>query len=142
MPAFYSVVEVAAVIGLLVSLVLVVRAWRVLPSEIPIHFGFSGEPDGWGPRGCIVIVPAGALLMWAGLTIPGRFFGTAGDPTMWMLVVCKAEVVWLFTYMTWKTVQVALKKAVGLGRWFLPMSLVLVAATMIAYFVCAIFNIQ
>jgi len=40
----------AASSAILVSAAIIVRFWYVLPSSIPIHFGFSRQPDAWGDR--------------------------------------------------------------------------------------------
>ncbi len=31
-------------------------AWPSLPEQMPTHWGVSGEPDGWGPRGVAVAI--------------------------------------------------------------------------------------
>lgn len=36
-----------------------------LPAEIPMHFGFTGEADAWGPKWSLTIV----LALWAALQI-------------------------------------------------------------------------
>ena len=151
MPILYTAAEAIAAIGLLVSLVLIIWVWHSLPEQIPTHFGAVGKPDGWGPKGFTVAVPLTAFFLWVGLTILGRYPNALGYPVsisqanalyqyrlmMWILVVSKIEVTWLFTYITWKTVQVSFAKAEGLGAWFLPLSLILVVCTMIMYFVFA-----
>jgi hypothetical protein len=47
------------------SLVQAARMYRFLPARIPIHFGFRGEPDGWGKRGMIWLMPIISALMVA-----------------------------------------------------------------------------
>lgn len=45
-----------------------IQAWRMyrfLPARIPIHFGFRGEPDGWGKRGMIWLLPIISVVMVA-----------------------------------------------------------------------------
>src|SRR5688500_5239102 len=45
-----------------------IQAWRMyrfLPARIPIHFGLRGEPDGWGKRGMIWLLPIISVLMVA-----------------------------------------------------------------------------
>lgn len=124
MSIFSIALELAAVVGILLSFVLVIKSWRDLPSEIPIHFGFSGEPDGWGPKSFAVILPVVNLIMWAGFTLLNRIPGTPVDPVMnWVLLVSKVDIIWMFTYITWKMIQTALKQAEGLGKLFLPVSL-------------------
>jgi hypothetical protein len=47
------------------GLVQAARMYRFLPARIPIHFGFRGEPDGWGKRGMIWLLPIISVLMVA-----------------------------------------------------------------------------
>src|SRR5688500_3766363 len=44
--------------------------WSELPERVPIHFGFSGEVNGWGPRGMIFSIPVGALFIFLTTQIP------------------------------------------------------------------------
>lgn len=133
MSILYIVLELTTVVGLLLSFIIVIRAWSVLPSEIPIHFGFSGKPDGWGPKYFAAILPVVSLIMWAGFTLLNKISGTPTDPMMtWILIVCKADVVWMFTYITWKMIQTALKQADGLGKLFLPISLLPIGLVVVA----------
>src|SRR6266404_7760467 len=65
--------EVVAVSGLLFHLVLVTRAWASLPSTIPVHYGFSGQPDAWGGRIEILELPVVSVLLYFGLTLLARY---------------------------------------------------------------------
>ncbi len=46
---------------------------------------------------------------------------------------CAGWIVWLFAYIQWKTIQVALGQADGLGSAFLPVFLVVLTATAIYF---------
>ena len=46
-----------------------------------------------------------------------------------LLCALKAEIVWIFTYIEWRTIQVASDQAVGLSPLFLPILLVLIFGT-------------
>lgn len=46
---------------------------------------------------------------------------------------CADWIVWLFAYIQWKTIQVALGQADGLGSAFLPVFLVILTATAIYF---------
>jgi uncharacterized membrane protein len=50
------------------SLIQAGRMYPFLPPKIPIHFGFRGEPDGWGSRGMIWLLPIISVLMVAFLS--------------------------------------------------------------------------
>lgn len=67
------VLEVAAAAGLIAHAVLLARAWMTLSDTIPVHFGISGQPDKWEPKGELLVLPALSLLVYAGLTWIGRY---------------------------------------------------------------------
>lgn len=47
--------------------------WRLLPKSIPVHFGFNGQPDTWGPANQIFLMPALALGLYLALTVAVHF---------------------------------------------------------------------
>ncbi len=49
-----AVLAPAILAGLLVYLAII---YHTLPETIPTHFNFAGEPDGWGSRGTVWILP-------------------------------------------------------------------------------------
>lgn len=53
------------------SLAWTVAVYSSLPDEVPIHFNFRGEIDGWGPRPMVWVLPvlllgSERLLAWVG----------------------------------------------------------------------------
>lgn len=57
---FLALVSIIALIGHIIHLVV---AWADVPDEIAIHFT-NGEPDGWGPKFMLLIMPVIGLLIW------------------------------------------------------------------------------
>jgi len=47
----------------LAAVAILVFAWPSLPAELPVHWGVSGRPDEWAPRGWVV----GVMLALAAL---------------------------------------------------------------------------
>lgn len=45
-----TVFEVVSVLLLIVMWAVIIRFMRDLPETIPVHFGFTGEPDGYGSK--------------------------------------------------------------------------------------------
>lgn len=39
------------------TIIYVIFNYQVLPEEIPIHFNFIGEADGWGGKATILVIP-------------------------------------------------------------------------------------
>ena len=142
-------VEIAALVGVLLTVVVIVQSWPTLPDTIPTHFGVSGQPDAWGSRVSLWLLPGiSILLVYIPLTIFSRFPHIGNYPwniteenaeTQYQLVRSmmgwiKAETVWLITYIIWKTIQVACGKASGLGTTFLWIFLLLIFLTPAIYF--------
>lgn len=55
------------------TLILIAVRWRVLPEQIPSHYNFAGEIDGWSGRGMLFIMPAIGILVDITFIIVERF---------------------------------------------------------------------
>jgi len=53
--------EVAAALGLLVTIWVIGRDFSAIEGPAPIHFGLSGEPDAYGGKGWLLVTPAISL---------------------------------------------------------------------------------
>jgi uncharacterized membrane protein len=144
--------EMIAVTGLILGLVLPVCYWSLLPERVPSHFGASGQADAWSARGFVWLLPAVTVFVYLLLTlvslIPPRYYNYPWRITeenaprqvrivRRLLCVLKAELVWLFVYLTWQTIRVALGQVSGLGSTFLPVTLAVVFGTVLYYFIRA-----
>lgn len=139
--------EAFAAIGLVTILVLTYRYWPVVPSMIPTHFGVTGMADAWGGKETLLLLPTVSVLMYATMTLISRYPQLYNYP--WpitgqnaeiqyrlarsFMVCSKTEIMWLFTFIQWKTVQTAAGKAEGLGTAFLPVFLVFIIGTLAIY---------
>lgn len=56
--------EFAVAIAILLAILIILQFWAVLPSRIPIHFGFYGQPDAWGDKVMIWLLPAVAAMIF------------------------------------------------------------------------------
>lgn len=108
----YNLAEFFSILGVVVAMAAVVRAWRDLPDQIPIRFRWSGEPSRRAGKASIVVIPMAALAIWAIFT-----FGSGEAVRYWSVVLCKLELIWLFAYLTWRMIQVGLGRSRGLGKW-------------------------
>lgn len=133
--------EAAALGGLLASLYLLLD-YSSLPDDVPKSFDLSGAPQRWGNKGVLFVLPTGSLLLYLLLTFLGKHIGFFQNPrltpeealrecdmTRLTLCVVKAEVSWLFAYIEWRTIRVALGQATGLGPYFTPVLLIILLAT-------------
>lgn len=125
--------------------------WSALPREIPTHFTFSGEPDAWGNRGMLWMLPAITAVSFASLAFLARFphifnylwkITEENAPRQYalarrLLFAMAAEVAWLFLYITWRMIRTAFGEVHGLGWAFLTIVLVVMAGTITVYLVNA-----
>lgn len=127
-----KVVEFAAAVGLGFAIASAAFYYPMLPKTIPTHFGVSGAVDGWGPKSTLLMLPVIALIMYILFSVVCRFPHTFNYPVpitdenaerqyriglsaiRWL----KMEIIWMFAYLNWQTIQVTLGKAKGLGLTF------------------------
>ena len=131
--------ESLAVVFLAIGWWIAFRSYPSLPERIPVHFGISGEADGWGGRWMIFLMPLIATLIFAlEWFLFSRAVGSPKMPTTMNLPLhfLLLELTGLFTYITWRISEVALERVNGLGVWFLPVVMLGMAGT-IAWMVIA-----
>jgi uncharacterized membrane protein len=125
-----SAVTLAAAIGD------VALHWRILPQRIPIHFGASGDPNGWGDKNMLLLLLSSTIGMAILLTIAETRQRLINVPLnvdrdspqvrsilRSMAIVMKAVIILAFFWITDATMRTALGEAHGLGRAFLPLFL-------------------
>jgi hypothetical protein len=122
------------IIILALSWWIALSAYPNLPERIPTHFGFTGEADGWGARWTIFLMPLiGTLMFVLDYWLFNRVVVGDSRPippavkTPLHLLLLELSVV--FTFITWRTSEVAFGRARGLGPWFLPVTLFAVLGT-------------
>jgi len=141
-------IDAISLVGLLIMAGCLVYYWPLLPETVPTHFGFSGQADGWGSKTTLLIFPIFGLVLFIIMTIVGFFPHTYNYP--WKITEknaqdqyrlakalmgwLKAEIIWMFLYLTWMTVSIALGRAEALGALFAPLFLILFFGTMGLYF--------
>ncbi|MGI6679205.1 MAG: DUF1648 domain-containing protein [Dehalobacterium sp.] len=140
--------DVISIIGLILMASCLIYYWPILPSTIPTHFNASGVPDSWGGKSTLLLLPVGALVMYVLFFVINFFphiynypwpiteknaraqYRLARSLLGWM----KAEIIWLFLYITWVTVLVALGRQDGMGPAFIFVSLGVIFGTVGVYF--------
>ena len=146
--------EAVSIFGLLLLLLLTFQSWEDIPESVPQHFNISGEVDIWGRKELLIFLPIGAVLLYAALSIirkyPHRFnypwkiteanaraqYQIARHLLAWL----KAETIWSFLYLQWMMIQIALGRAEGLNKAFLPMFLLVIFGTLGVYLVKLVRN--
>lgn len=127
-------IDSLAIVVLIICWWIAFSVYPRLPERIPIHFGITGEADGWGARWMIFLMPLIGTLI---LSLNNWVFkyGSLGSdrpipPDMKAPVhLLLLELIVMFTYITWRMSEVAFGRARGLGVWFLPVTLLVIFAT-------------
>jgi len=145
------VMELIALLAIAATWGMIAFSWKSLPDRVPSHFDFAGKPDAWSGRWVLLLLPAIAVAVYAMLTgirsIPHRFnypwritpenaarqYRMAVSLIVWL----KTEVVFMFAYLTWETIHTAQGNSVGIGRFFLPVVIGGLFATIAIYMVAA-----
>lgn len=149
--AFDLALLVLGGVGAALSIIVPLVYWGGLPEKIPTHFNIAGEPDGWGSKRTLLLLPALGVLMYALLAFMSRFphvynylwkiteenAATQYRCARRLILALGAEVAWLFLYIMWGTIRVATGEAADLGVVFLVVTLAVMLGTFVIYFVNA-----
>jgi uncharacterized membrane protein len=120
-PAVDYVLEVVAALLLVGMLALTLLSFGQLPEQIPTHYNAAGAADAFGARWTLLILPVVGAVLWGLLTLVNRF------PHLWnypvkitehnaasqyrrgrtFMALLKVEVMGMFTYLVWGTIQTA-----------------------------------
>ncbi|HNX85393.1 MAG TPA: DUF1648 domain-containing protein [Bacteroidales bacterium] len=146
------IMECVALLGLLAFVGTMVYFFPRLPGRIPSHFDAAGYPDEWDGKSSLWGLAAIAFFIYTLLTllnlIPHRFnFPVRITPnnalrqyTMAIRLVryLKGTLVWMFFYIQWSILRVALFNSSGMGEWFLPVTIVIFLLPLIVYAVLSL----
>jgi len=137
-------IEVCSLIGIIINIGVIIMFWPKLPLTVPSHFGLSGKPDSWNGKWFVLISPIISLALYLFITVISRYPHIFNYP--WNIteenagvqyklartaIIClKTELVWIFTYIDWTIIQVAMNRARGLGNEFLLLVVLVVFGTL------------
>ncbi len=143
--------DLLAIVAILYTIYIIFANYRAMPETIPSHFGFSGKPDAYSGKGTVFLLPIVSIILYAGMALVARKPHVFNYPVTitvanaereyilarQFLATIRAAIVCMFTYLTWSLIEVAQGKTFGLGSFFLPVILVLMAVSIIIYIVKA-----
>jgi len=138
-----NVTEVLAVLGIIVNALILYYYWPALPDVIPTHFGISGEADGWGSKNTLFLLVGTNVGLYVMMTVLNFFphtFNYLVEITeknaraqyanaRLMMNFMKVELVYLFAYVTWGTVQAALGNASGLDDRIMIIAIIVITVS-------------
>jgi uncharacterized membrane protein len=135
--------ELIAAAGLVFSAAVVADFYSRLPERIATHFNGEGVANGFGARSTLWVLVGIALLLYSTLSVinfvprivnlkrplaPDQDKALLAE-SMAMVGWIKAEVCWMFAYLCLAMVRNGMGLQVGIGSWFLPLTLVVVFGT-------------
>lgn len=138
--------EVLAALALAFLFVNAGQAWQEAPARYPTHFNAAGEPDKWGTRDSLWLLPVIGAWEYLLLTVLSRAnirynlpSGVAADDpgaraeARELITAVKAGTLLIVAYIHSRTVAAAGGSAAGLGIWFVPVSVVLLLGLVAIY---------
>ena len=76
----YLIMNIIGVHALLGSTLFVIIMWSQIPDQIPTHYNFAGEADGYGGKGSLIFMMVLAWFMFILITVLMRFPNTWNMP--------------------------------------------------------------
>jgi uncharacterized membrane protein len=142
-----KVLLMLSIFGIVAMFVYVMLIWPQLPETIPQHFNFKGEPDGFGGKGSILVLPFVGLGLFILTTLLSQIPNVFNYPdnvteeqkqrlyVHWRICLSwlQTQMIYFLLYGVRQTAQVALGKANGLGIYALPIFLFMVLGTIIYF---------
>jgi len=141
------ILEVLAFAGIVFLVAMPAYYYPHLPDSIPRHFNLRGEPDGWSGKGGLLLTPVTCVVMYVSLTVVSRFPHIFNYPwpiteanarrqytlSKQMMSAVKLNIVAIFSYITWGTIQTALGRQKGLSPSFAIISVPILFAILGLY---------
>jgi uncharacterized membrane protein len=145
------VIEFVALFFLIILIAIPLFSYNKLPESIPTHFNAAGQPDGFGGRHSLFILPITSFFIYLLLTIVAAFPHIYNYPVTItsenaevqyrlatrLLRILKSVILILFSFISWMSVRSALGNVSGLGKAFLPVFIILIFGVVIIYLVLA-----
>jgi uncharacterized membrane protein len=128
---------------------LVISNYASLPDTIPTHFNAAGQPDDFGRKTSLFVLPIMSTILFFGLTFLNKFpeiFNYPVDITsdnapaqyrniQRMIRYLKMVIVWIFGFIVFRNIQIGQGIRDDLGGWFLPISLIAIFIVPILFLV-------
>jgi hypothetical protein len=125
---FAGFLRITALLTLLAVWVFVLWLYPRLPEVIPTHFDLKGQPDDYGSKQTLFILPVVASLLWALLRFvkprrPWPLASVRDQNAIYLFGILSTLINVLFFFILFLSYRTILHKTKGLGQWFLPISL-------------------
>lgn len=139
--------EILGLFSILFLIFLPLFYFSSLPETIPTHFGWEGNPNDYGEKMMIWILPIIGVILYVSMIFLNQFIKTYYDPraasikeaeyqamqSSKLIRILNSLISAAFAYITWISIQVALQQSEGLGGLFIPAFISLVFAVVIYF---------
>ncbi|WP_060679023.1 DUF1648 domain-containing protein [Virgibacillus halodenitrificans] len=137
-----AVLNLLSLFFIICSFIYVFTIYKELPDQIPIHFNAAGDPDNWGSKATIILMPLIALILYVPLYFLSKhphvfnypFKVTEGNArsiyplAQLFMTVINFEMVVMFTYLSFTMA------GNQLGEVFFPLIIVVLITTIGVFF--------
>lgn len=149
-----KILDSLSILFLLGIYAFIIVNWSEIPDRVPTHFNFAGEPDGWGGKGSVLILPIIATFLFKTMFILGKFPHIHNYPvevtpenaegiyriSRKMLIVMNFLMTFFLSIGAFEMVNVAQGKE-GLGMWYMIGFFVSIFGTM-GYYMYRMFKLR
>ena len=129
--------EIIGLIGIASLIVLPIYFFNELPDQIPKHFNAMGQPDFYGSRALLWLLPTIGIILYIGMSLMNRFsfafnypqkashenaekMYAIGKRTVRLL---KVIIISSLAFLNYKMIEIGLKETKEIGEFFLPLFL-------------------
>jgi uncharacterized membrane protein len=144
-----KIIEILGWVSILVFWAFMITYYSKLPNIIPTHFNGAGEVDGYGHKASILILPIISTVIFISITVLNNFPHIFNFPTeitddnalsqytnaTRMLRYLKLTILIIFGFIAFKAIQNTNGEGAGIGKWFIPVSLVLIFMPLFYYLI-------
>jgi len=139
-----KILEAVSLFILIGSFLYLLINWGNIPEKVPGHYNFAGEPDRWDDKAVLFVLPGVSLFLYILLTAvsfiphknkednkisPERAHARWQNNRL-MLTFLKAEIMAVFSFIGYRSIEVARGVETGLGEGFLPVYLIIIFGTL------------
>ncbi len=127
-----KIIAALGIAGVLILIGLPTFYYTDLPDLVPKHYNLNGEPDDYSGKGIIWAMPIIGLIIYAGMLLLNKHPNIFNYPkevteenaeqlyriATKMIRLLSTIITWFLAYITYATIQTALGKQNGLGKYF------------------------
>ena len=145
---FEKTLDIVTAILYVTGIIYTIFIWNQLPDQVPAHYNGAGEVNRWGSKWELIILPVIAALLavfmsflekhpeWHNyMKLKENNIEFQYKNSRLMMNVLKNECVLLFTFLTYKTEQIAMGNTDTIGTAVLPISLAVIFGSMAFYII-------